>query len=214
MQITKHEHACLVLEKAGRQIVIDPGGFSTPVTESGAVVAVVITHEHPDHWTPDQLRRIVERNPGVLVVSTAAVASAAAAEGLEVRTVHPGETVEAGPFSLRFLGGTHAEIHSSIPLVDNVAVLVDGELLHPGDSFTVPEDVAVGTLAVPASAPWMKIAEAMDYVRAVRPARSFAIHELVNSQFGNQMAFERIRTMTEEAGGEFFGLQPGETLDV
>ena len=47
MKLTKHEHACVVLEKDGASIVIDPGSFSSGAAEiiAGAD-AILITHEH------------------------------------------------------------------------------------------------------------------------------------------------------------------------
>ncbi|MFP3381565.1 hypothetical protein SB767_35190, partial [Bacillus sp. SIMBA_069] len=77
----------------------------------------------------------------------------------DITVVHPGDSVEAGPFSLRFFGGRHAVIHESIPVVDNVGVLVNDTLYYAGDSFSIPEGVEVDVLAAPAGAPWMKIAE-------------------------------------------------------
>ena len=93
----------------------------------------------------------------------------AAEAGIGVEEVAPGDEVEVGPFRLRFFGGRHAQIHSSIPVIDNVGVLVNESLYYGGDSFAVPEGVAVDVLAAPAGAPWMKIAEAMDYVMEVAP---------------------------------------------
>ena len=45
MKLTKHEHACVVLEKDGTSIVIDPGAFSQGAAEiiAGADV-LLITH--------------------------------------------------------------------------------------------------------------------------------------------------------------------------
>jgi Predicted Zn-dependent hydrolases of the beta-lactamase fold len=212
MRLTKLEHAALVLEESGKKLFIDPGSFTTPLTEVAGAVAVVITHEHADHWTPEQLRRILELNPDVPIYGPAGVA--AAASEFDVTTVRPGDTVEAGPFRLRFFGGKHAVIHSSIPVVDNVGVLVNDELFYPGDSFTIPEDVEVDVLAVPSSAPWLKAGEFIDYVLAVKPKRSFPTHEMVNSVAGKQMANARIGWATEQGGGEFFALEPGATLDI
>ena len=50
MKLTKHEHACVVLEKDGASIVIDPGSFSSGAAEiiAGAD-AILVTHEHMDH---------------------------------------------------------------------------------------------------------------------------------------------------------------------
>ncbi|WP_344289923.1 MBL fold metallo-hydrolase, partial [Agromyces lapidis] len=74
MRLTKLEHAALVIEHSGDKLYLDPGKFTTPITESAGAVAVVITHEHDDHWTPDQLARIVEQNPEVRIFGPAGVA--------------------------------------------------------------------------------------------------------------------------------------------
>lgn len=212
MKLTKLEHAALVLELNGQKLFIDPGSLTTALTETHNTVGVVLTHEHPDHWTPAQLDRILEMNPDVRIFGPAGVATAAAQHPITV--VHNGDTVEVGAFTLRFFGDTHAVIHESIPVVDNVGVLVNGELYYGGDSFTVPTDVRVGTLAVPAGAPWLKISEVMDYVVAVSPKRSFPTHEMGLSRFGKELSNARIEASTSEVGGEFFALEPGDSLDL
>lgn len=209
MKITKYEHATLVLEKAGDALVIDPGSFLTPPDLHG-VVAAVITHEHSDHWTPEQLRRILDDSPEARLLGPQGVADAA--EGFPVEVVTAGDEVEVGPFTLRFFGGRHNVIHSSIPIIDNLGVLVDGELYHPGDSYTVPE-VPVGTLAAPVGAPWLKIGEAMDFVLAVAPRRAFPIHEMTLSTSGLAMHTARLDWATRQGGGEFRQLGVGDTLD-
>ena len=212
MRLTKLEHAALILEENGRKLFIDPGSFTTALTETAHAAAVVITHEHADHWTPEQLGRVIAMNPGVKIYGPAGVA--AAAGDIEVTVVAAGDTVTAGPFTLRFFGAQHAVIHSSIPVIDNVGVLVNDELFYPGDAFTIPEDVTVKTLAVPAGAPWLKIGEVIDYVLAVAPARAFPTHEMGLSRGGKDVANARIKAATEQGGGTFFPLEPHETLDL
>jgi L-ascorbate metabolism protein UlaG (beta-lactamase superfamily) len=212
MRLTKFEHAALMLEDSGRRLFIDPGSFTSPLTETANTAAVVITHEHADHWTPEQLNRILGLNPDVPIF--APEGAARAATDFDVTVVKPGDTVEAGPFSLRFFGGRHAVIHESIPVVDNLGVLVNDELYYAGDSFVIPEGVAVDVLAVPAGAPWMKVAETMDYVLSVKPRRSFPIHEMVLSRAGKDLSNARIGWATEQGGGEFFPLEPGDSLDL
>ena len=212
MRLTKFEHAALLVEKSGRKLFIDPGSFTTPITDAAGTVAVVITHEHADHWTPEQLRRILEASPDAVVYGPEGVVKAAT--DFDIVQVAPGDSIEAGPFPLVFSGGRHAVIHSSIPVIDNVGVLVDGVLYYPGDSWAVPEGVDVDLLAVPAGAPWMKMAEAMDYVLEVKPRRAFTTHEMVLSVAGKALANDRIQWATEQGGGEFLTLQPGDTLDL
>lgn len=213
MRLTKLEHAALVIDHSGERLIIDPGKFTTPITDAAGAVAVVITHEHDDHWTPEQLARIERDSPGVRRFGPAGVVRAAAEAGIEVEEVAPGDEVEVGPFRLRFFGGRHAVIHSSIPVIDNVGVLVNDALYYAGDSFAVPEGVEVDVLAAPAGAPWMKIAEAMDYVVAVAPRRAFPTHEMVLSRAGKDLSNARLGWATAQGGGEYLPLQPGETLD-
>jgi L-ascorbate metabolism protein UlaG (beta-lactamase superfamily) len=212
MRITKLEHAALILEEAGRRLVVDPGGLTNPILGLTDVDAVVITHEHPDHWTGDQLQRILGSSPGAVILAPSGVARAA--ERDDIRVVAPGESVEVGPWKLRFFGGVHAIIHPSIPAIENVGVLVNERLYYPGDSFTIPLGVEVDTLAAPAGAPWLKVSEAMDFVSMVAPKRAFGTHDGVLSAPGIGMVHDRLRTVTEAKGGEYFALKAGDSITV
>jgi len=211
MKVTKLEHACLVLEIDGAKLIIDPGVFTIPLVDLTGIVGVVITHEHPDHWTAEHLERIRKQNPDVVFYGPSGVA--AAASDFTFTVVDDGDAAEIGPFTLGFYGTTHAEIHSSIPLIQNVGVMVNDTLFYPGDSFTVPP-VPVDTLAVPAGAPWLKIGEVIDYVLAVAPKRSIPVHQMVLSVIGQNMANDRIAAATTLGGGNPSVLEPGESLDL
>jgi L-ascorbate metabolism protein UlaG (beta-lactamase superfamily) len=211
MKLTKHEHAALVLDMTHDTLVVDPGAFTMPLTDLRNVVGIVITHEHPDHWTPEQLDRILAMNPDAKIFGPQGVALAA--PSYPVTVVKDGDEFTVGEFTLRFFGERHAVIHSSIPVIDNVGVMVNDTVFYPGDAFTVPP-MPVDTLAVPVGAPWLKIGEVMDYVTAVSPRRSFPSHEMVLSVIGKNMANERVGTVTKAGGGEFFPLEPGQSLDL
>lgn len=212
MRLTKLNHATLLVDEAGSRVIIDPGSFTETLPASSDVAAVVITHEHADHWTPEHLRAIVASNPSVRIFGPAGVAAAAAEFPIEV--VADGDEREAGGIPLRFFGRTHAVIHPSIPVIDNVGVLVGGRLYYGGDSFTIPAGVTVDTLAAPAGAPWMKIAESMDYVLAVAPRRAFGTHEQVLSPAGQKLSHQRLAWATEQGGGRYTALEAGDTLDI
>ncbi|HEY8589164.1 MAG TPA: MBL fold metallo-hydrolase, partial [Naasia sp.] len=126
MKVTKLEHAALIVEAGAQTLVIDPGSLTTPLTEPGNAVAIVITHEHADHWTPEQLNRILSRCPQARIFGPAGVA--AAASDFEVTVVADGDVHEVGPFRLAFFGERHAVIHETLPVPDNVGVLVNGLL--------------------------------------------------------------------------------------
>ncbi len=210
MKVTKYEHATLLVSIGDDNLIIDPGVFLS-LADFSRVLAVVITHEHQDHWTPDQLGRILERSPDAKILGPAGVAKAAAE--FDVQVVKAGDTVEVGSFSLTFFGEKHAVIHESIAVPDNVGVLVNDELYYPGDSFTVP-DVAVGTLAAPVGAPWLKIGEAMDFVLAVAPERAFFAHDMHLSVAGKEIHVQRLQWATEQGEGAFHALEVAESLDI
>jgi L-ascorbate metabolism protein UlaG (beta-lactamase superfamily) len=212
MRITKLEHATLIVDEGGHKLVVDPGSLTTPLVDVRGIDVVVITHEHPDHWSPGQLQRILDLNRDVRIFGPAGVAKAA--EDFAVETVSAGDEVTVGPFTLRFFGGQHAVIHRSIPVIDNVGVLINDRLYYPGDSFTIPEGVEVDTLAVPAGAPWLKIAEVIDYVDAVKPKRTFPTHYGVLSAAGLALSNDRIKAVTEANGGQHYPLAPDDVLDV
>lgn len=211
MRLTKMEHACMLLERGTNRLYIDPGKFTTPLTEVSHVDGVVITHEHDDHWTPEQLARIAQRSPGVPVLTTAATADAIAAAPIpELGTVTvgvPGESYQLGAFKVVGFGGTHAEIHSSMPRVDNLGVVVNGEFAYAGDAYLAPpSSFDIKVLAVPAYGPWMRIADTMDFITQVRPRAVLSCHEMLLAKSGKDLANARIRAAVESYGGLY--LQP------
>ncbi|MEV1010520.1 MBL fold metallo-hydrolase [Streptomyces sp. NPDC049881] len=184
MQLTKKGHACVRLTgDDGRTLVIDPGGFSEPDAAVGAD-AVLVTHEHPDHFDEGRLRAALEASPGAEIWTLRSVADqiSAAFPG-RVHTVGEGDTFEAAGFAVEVHGQLHAVIHPDIPRITNVGYLVDGTLFHPGDALTVPER-DVTTLLLPVHAPWNKFSEVTDYLRAVSPERAYAVHDTLLSDTG------------------------------
>ena len=80
-------------------------------------------------------------------------------------------------------GVDHALIHKDIRWSRNTGYLVEGDLVHLGDSLTIPED-RVPTLLGPISAPRLKAGEMIDYFCAVAPARGYAIDDVILNQAG------------------------------
>ena len=110
-------------------------------------------------------------------------------------------------------GQEHAQSHQGIPVVPNVGFLVDGELFHPGDALTVPDE-HVPTLLVPVCAPWLKSAEFVDYFREVNPRRGFAIHDAMLSEFGLMVLEGYLEFAAEARDAALTRLEPGATIDL
>ena len=140
MRLTKLLHACVRLEKDGSTLVIDPGVWAGPEALAGAN-AVLVTHEHYDHVDVDGLKAALAGDPELQVWTHAGVAAALAGAGYDdrVHAVSRGERFDAAGFDVLVQGENHALLHPEIPVVPNVGFVVDGEIFHPGDALTVPD---------------------------------------------------------------------------
>jgi L-ascorbate metabolism protein UlaG (beta-lactamase superfamily) len=203
MRLTKYGHACVRVERDGAVLVIDPGTFTEPAALDGAD-AVLVTHEHPDHLDVDKLAS----RPDLPVYTHPDVAAKLAGT---VHTVNVGDEFQAAGFEIRAYGGQHALIHPDIPRIANLGFLIEQTVYHPGDSLDVPAGAQVETLFVPVNAPWLKLAEAVEFVRAVAPRRAYGIHDHLLSEAGGAIYD---RGLTGLCGCDYARLPPGSIMDA
>jgi len=211
MRITKFGHACVRLETGDHTIVLDPGGFTEPEAVDGAT-AVLITHEHPDHYSAEHLRR-TDAPIHTIGAVAAKIREDAPDVAERVTVVERDQEFDPG-VPTRAVGELHAVIHPEMQRFDNSGYLLGVEgitIFHPGDSLTLPE-VDVDLLLLPVSAPWLKISECIDFARDVNAPRSLAIHDMVYSDAGLAMADAHLSRMLGERGQTFVRLRPGEDL--
>jgi L-ascorbate metabolism protein UlaG (beta-lactamase superfamily) len=176
MQVTHFGHSCVLLDTGAARLLIDPGTFSADFEGLTGLDAVLVTHQHPDHLDPDRLPALLRANPDTRLIVDPGTAGQLG--DVDHETVEPGATLQVAGARVEVLGGQHAVIHPDIPRIVNNAYLVDGSHLHPGDSLdTVPDDVDV--LFLPAAAPWSKISETIEYLRAVAPRTAVPIHQAI-----------------------------------
>ncbi|MGW0731914.1 MBL fold metallo-hydrolase [Streptomyces sp. NPDC002851] len=212
LTLTKKAHACVRLEKDGRTLVVDPGGFSEADAALGAE-AILITHEHPDHFNEERLRAALDADPAAQIWTLRSVAEqlGAAFPG-RVHVVGHGDTFTAAGFDVQVHGELHAVIHPDLPRITNIGFLIDPEaaaVFHPGDAFTVP-DRPVDTLMLPVMAPWSKVSEVIEYVREVKPRRAIDIHDalltdlarpIYDTHIGNLGGADHARLASGESTG-------------
>jgi L-ascorbate metabolism protein UlaG (beta-lactamase superfamily) len=210
VRMTKFSHSCVRLERDGAVLVIDPGAFSERSALDG-VDAVLLTHEHVDHLDVEALADALGKRPSVTVHTHPDVVPKLGALAGAVTTVESGESFTAAGFGVKAYGGWHAIIHPEIPRVVNLGFLVEDSVYHPGDSFDVPGDVQVETLFVPVSGPWLKLAEAVDFVRAVAPRRAYAMHDSLLSEPGFRVTDTNMAKLCD---CEYARLEPGTVVEV
>ena len=212
MELIKHGHACVVLVRDGRRLVIDPGAFTDPSVLTGAS-AVLVTHEHMDHFVPDRLRAAMDADPALEVWTNGSVAGQLEGLGTRVHVVGDGDAIEVAGFDVHVHGELHAVIHPDIPRIPNVGFLVAGQVFHPGDALTVPGE-PVSTLLLPMHAPWSKVSEVIDYVRAVDADQAFAVHDALLSDIGLNVVSGLLGERGPGTPTPFSRLAPGDSVEV
>lgn len=183
MHITKLGHSCVVVEEGTAKILIDPGAYSTTQNEVRGLAAIIVTQEHPDHLDLASLKQVLASNPGASVITNRGVGSILAAEGIAYQLVEDGQSTTVGGVTIEGYGDAHAPIYAGVKSVVNTGYLIGGKFYHPGDALHVPAR-PVAVLALPVVAPWLKLAEALDYAKAVKPKACFPIHDGVLKIFG------------------------------
>lgn len=211
MKLTKYQHACFTLEKDGATLVVDPGTYSHDFIVPDHVDAIVITHEHPDHLDESRVAAILQANPKATVIAHESIAGRYTPYTSVAAKV--GEIYTIGAFTLRFFGGQHANIANSIPVPPNLGVLIEDRLYYPGDSFVIPEAVPVRELALPASAPWMKMSESMEFLAQVKPEFTFPTHDAILSDDGKQLA-DRLLGAVASGQNTTYKRLDGQTIEL
>jgi len=206
VKLTKYTHACVRLEKDGKVLVIDPGGWTEPEALDGAD-AVLVTHEHFDHLNAELLAGL-----DVPVWTNAGAAAGLGELGDRVTVVEGRQSFEAGGFAIRAFGNDHAIIlpELGVPCA-NTAYLVEDAVFHPGDSWTRP-DRAVHTNLVPLAGPWHVMAQAIDYVRDVGAEQVTGIHDAMLSEIGSRLL--GTNWIAGHGGKPYVPLTPGESVDI
>lgn len=204
MQITHFGHSCILVELDGTTVLFDPGNFSHGFAGVTGLDAILITHQHPDHVDVATLPDLVAGNPDAVLYADPQTTRQLNDDDVAGTwtAANPGDEFTIGSITSRIAGGTHAVIHPDIPTIDNVAYLLGNadnpaQLMHPGDSLFVPEE-KVDVLAMPTMAPWMKISEAIDYLRAVDPRVTFPIHQGLLSDPGSKFHYGRLSDMSND----------------
>jgi len=212
MNITKFGHCCLLLEERGVRILTDPGTMSTGEHEVRDLDAIVITHEHADHFHIDSVKVIRTNNPSAVIITNAAVGALLAKENIPFTQVGDGESTEVKGVAISGHGKEHATIYEQMGACENTSFMIDGKLFFPGDAFHNPK-MPVDILALPTAGPWMKIAEAIEYAKALKPRIAFPVHDAIYQPAFAGFVAHMAEMFLEPTGIAFTPLAAGETQE-
>jgi L-ascorbate metabolism protein UlaG (beta-lactamase superfamily) len=207
MKITKFDHSGFLLEKDGRGLLFDPVEYEHKLPSFSDIDVIIITHVHSDHFQPAAVARIRSANPEAKIFVTADNTELA-----DVATVvKSGDKVTVGVFELEFYGENHAEIVPGQVPCEDIGVLIDGVFANSGDSFALPP-MTPAILLAPLSAPWMKMEETMEFIKAVKPKVVIPTHDGLNSELGNTICDNWVKRACQEVGAEYKNVHFGEVV--
>ncbi|MBC6461331.1 MBL fold metallo-hydrolase [Actinomadura sp. HBU206391] len=213
MLLTKLGHACVRLSKDDRTLVIDPGALTPEDDAFAGADAVLITHEHFDHFEGDRLRRAMAADPRLEVWTCRPVADGLSDLGGRVHVTGHGDAVTVAGFEVHVYGEKHEVVHPDVPPVDNIGFLVEGEVFHPGDAFTIP-DVTLPTLCLPTNAPWMKSLDMYAYLREIEPRRAYSVHDGLLNDVGLSLVDGQLSGEAKRSGADIRRLRDGESVEL
>ncbi len=180
MKITKLGHCCLFVEINGVRIMTDPGMFSTAQNEVKNIDIILITHEHGDHLHVDSLKTVLKNNPKAKVITNRGVGKILEQEGILYELLEDGQNKTILGVLLEGFGEKHAEIYQEFGQVMNTGYFIAERLFYPGDALTNPEK-PVEILALPVAGSWVKVSEAVEYARRIKPKVAFPVHDAIIS---------------------------------
>lgn len=216
MIVKKFLHSCLLLEKDGKRLLIDPGLFSfiekriTP-NDIGHVDAILISHKHQDHFDPEILAQFLAMGP-TAIHTIHEIGEELTKSQLPYERLAPGDKKIIAGFRVDIYHAEHGALPIGIP--DNAAFFIEG-LLHPGDSFHPEGLSSCETLALPISAPWLTLNQALEMVDRLKPKQVIPIHDGIVKDFMLQRMYDRmLRPLLDQKEIAFQPLGLGDTLNL
>jgi L-ascorbate metabolism protein UlaG (beta-lactamase superfamily) len=213
MKIKKLGHCCMVLEINEKRIMTDPSNFDyggDSVSERD-ISLILITHEHADHLHIDTLKQVLTNNPTAIIITNTAVGKLLTEAGIEHKKVENGESYNFEGISIKGFGDKHAQIYEDYGQVQNTGYIVDS-FCYPGDSFSLPK-AKVDILALPVLGPWMKMKDAIDYAKELKPRVCFPVHDAPLKPFAT-FVYKIPEHFLSQAGISFKKLELGKEEEV
>ncbi|MDQ3750517.1 MAG: MBL fold metallo-hydrolase [Acidobacteriota bacterium] len=208
MRITKYIHSCLLIENETDKILFDPGLFSfverkIKPSQFTDLLAIILTHNHPDHIDAHSLKEIIENNPDAVVLANTEIKNKLAEKEIAVEAFETGRR-RVGNFNIEAFDAPHEKILAD-EIPQNTAYVIDNVFVHPGDSLaeSVVKRSGIKILALPTMAPWETELQTFDFAKKMSPQYVVPIHDGYAKDFFLESRYENFQKFFKRENIEF-----------
>jgi L-ascorbate metabolism protein UlaG (beta-lactamase superfamily) len=209
MMITKYHHACLLVQHDGKVVLIDPGNYTA---DSGQfdpqsltqLDGVVYTHEHQDHLYVPFLQKILQKFPNVPIVANDSIKGILAKENISTASSLPDWVTQED--------AAHEPLVPGMAMCPNISYTVFGKLTHPGDSLHFTKTAEV--LALPVTAPWGSMTQAITKALEVKPKVIVPIHDWHWKDEARRGMYGMMKGLFEKSGIDFRVIESSEPITL
>jgi L-ascorbate metabolism protein UlaG (beta-lactamase superfamily) len=210
MKITKFVHSCLLVEMpepVNRTVLFDPGVFSEDALDIDSLQYlddIFITHEHPDHFNIDLIKKLVEKFPQVRITTTSSIVLKLQEIGIESSAlILDGVT---------FFNAPHEGHEPFMNPPEEVGIHYLDMLSHPGDSHSFTETKNI--LALPITAPWGSADRAMQLAIELKPKHVIPVHDWHWKDEVREQIYEKFESLLKTRGITFHKMKTGEPVVI
>lgn len=188
--------------------MFDPGLFTfvegaVKPNQFQNIQAIILTHYHPDHIDEESLKQIVKNNPNALVLANAEIVGKLAENDIQAEVFESGQNVVSS-FVIEAFDAPHEPILAD-RLPQNTAYLIDGNVLHPGDSLSKNLYGLKSTpiIALPIMAPWTTELQVFEFARRMSPQHVVPIHDGYVKDFFLESRYQNFQKYFSQNNIEF-----------
>ncbi|HEX7456121.1 MAG TPA: MBL fold metallo-hydrolase [Candidatus Nanoarchaeia archaeon] len=204
MRVTKYPQSNFLIEEDSKKLLIDPGFLTFEKfkpSDFGAVQAILITHQHPDHLDKEAVKALSSLR--IPIYGNSDVASLLSDESIEVNEFEPSKEFEVSGFKIMPIDLPHCKLlycnqcgkqltasgisprkkcklhlDAEPKLVDgppNTGFVINGVLFHPGDGIKLT-DLKVANACIPINGPTINFDRAWKLAASLEAKKVIPMH--------------------------------------